>query len=221
MSAYAISLLMDRQLLIKITPCELSKYLEPNEIDWSIDHIPNYENLTKETFYISYNDRFVKNGLKNINFLNFKNQTNVILYRDGFNLIKHLTLNSNHHEKIKSLGYSLNTFNIEQLFYDAYRKLFKFNKNLDRLFNTMLRQAKPNRNTKLICAQIRTGDDGSFQFMARNDTRLFWRFIQNEFTPKLNDYKIFITTDKSSVIDEAIQMFGNGIKISITKYLFH
>ena len=66
----------------------------------------NYENLRKEKFYLGYNVKFIDEELKNISFLDFQNETDVILFNSGYNLIKHLTLNKNHHEKIKSLGYS-------------------------------------------------------------------------------------------------------------------
>ena len=35
----------------------------------------------------------------------------VIQIRTGYNLIKHLTLNKQHHAKLKSFGYSLENFN--------------------------------------------------------------------------------------------------------------
>jgi hypothetical protein len=37
-------------------------------------------------------------------------------------LIKHLTINKNHHEKIKQLGYSLNEFTIENMIDKWYNK---------------------------------------------------------------------------------------------------
>ena len=65
MSAYAMGLLMDRKLIIKMQkPCSLKKHLIPNEIDWSFDHIPNYQNLSKDSLYIFYNASFVRNDLK-------------------------------------------------------------------------------------------------------------------------------------------------------------
>ncbi len=222
MSAYAMGLLMDRKLIIKIKkPCLLEKYLMPNEIDWSFDHIPNYQNLSKDTLYISYNDGFVRDDLKNINFLNFKNNTNAILYRDGFNLIRHLTLNRNHHEKIKSLGYSVKTFNIENMFFDIYKKLFKFNENLSILFEKTIKKAKPNSNSKLVCAQIRIGGDGDFKFTERENSRKYWEFIKTNLTYNLNDYKLFITTDTSDVIDEANKVFGNERVFAFKQRSFH
>jgi len=222
MSAYAMGLLMNRKLIIKLKkPCPLENYLIPNEIDWSFDHIPGYQNLSKEAFYISYNDNFVKNDLKNIDFLNFKSNVNVILYRDGFNLIRHLTLNINHLEKIKSLGYSVNNFNIENMFYDFYKRMFKFNKKLDSLFKKTIKKAKPNKNSKLICAQIRIGGNGDLQFTAKENSKKYWQFIKNNLTSKLNDYKLFVTTDTPELIDEANQVFGNDTVIAFKERSFH
>ena len=131
MSAYAFSLIMDRELIININkPCQLEEHFEPNEINWSIKQIENYSRLSKYKMFIDYNGDFVRNNLKKVNFLNYKSNKDIILFRTGFNLVKYLTLNSNHHEKIKSLGYSLDTFNLEFLFHSWYRRLFKFNKKL-------------------------------------------------------------------------------------------
>lgn len=222
MSAYAMGLLMNRKLIIKLKkPCPLENYLIPNEIDWSFDHIPGYQNLSKEAFYISYNDNFVKNDLKNIDFLNFKSNVSVIFYRDGFNLIRHLTLNINHLEKIKSLGYSVNNFNIENMFYDFYKRMFKFNKKLDSLFKKTIKKAKPNKNSKLICAQIRIGGNGDLQFTAKENSKKYWQFIKNNLTSKLNDYKLFVTTDTPELIDEANQVFGNDTVIAFKERSFH
>ena len=217
-----MGLLMDRKLIIKMQkPCDLENYLIPNEIDWSFDHIPNYQNLSKDSLYIFYKASFVRNDLKNINFLNFKNNTNAILYRDGLNLIKHLTLNRNHHEKIKSLGYSMKTFNIENMFFDIYKKLFKFNENLSNLFNETMKKAKRNRNSKLVCAQIRISEGGDLKFTERENSKKYWEFIKNNLTHQLNEYKLFITTDTPDVIDEANKVFGKEKVIAFKQRSFH
>ena len=140
-----------------------------------------------------------------------------------FNLIKQLTLNVQHHEKIKSLDYTVNTFNIETMFHNAYKILFKFNKQMNNLFEEMMQQAKPNKSTQLICAQIRIGEDEDLNFTSRKNSRFYWQFIQANFIPKLTafDYKIFITTDTPDVIDEAIGIFGPDTIVAFKERSFH
>ncbi len=221
MSAYALALIMDRHLIIDLpTPCRLEYSLQPNEVNWLLSNIEsNYSHLTKYHFYINYNDNLILEK----NFLKFKRHKDVIIVRTGLNLIRHLTLNPEHHTKIKSLGYSVDTFNLENVFYDWYKKLFKFKAHLEPIYQNMLKISKPTNQTKLICAQIRVGGGFDTQFMLPNQVKLFWKQIRHNFITLhgLVDYRIFITTDKSSVVGEAVKEFGDEKVIGFKDRSFH
>lgn len=225
MSAYALALLMDRRLIIDLPkPCRLEEFLEPNEINWLFSSISsNYSHLTKYHFYIDYNDNFIRNTLFKKNLLKFKRHKDVILFRTGFNLIRHLSLNPEHHAKIKSLGYSVKSFNLENVLNDWYKKLFKLKAHLEPTYLNMRKASKPTNQTKLICAQIRVGGGTDTQFMHPNEVKLFWEQIRRKFIPSLgaDAYMLFITTDKSFVIDEAIKEFGNEKIIGFRDRSFH
>ena len=91
MSAYAIALISNRQLVIKIEhPCSLSKFLEPNEVNWDIDLT---DSLTRFNLEINWNKLFIKTILPKINFLEFENNTDVILIKTGIQFIKYLSTN--------------------------------------------------------------------------------------------------------------------------------
>ena len=92
------------------------------------------------------------------------------------------------------------------MFKMAYMELFKLAPRLQDKYETFIRQAKPTKKTKLICAQVRIGGtrpavakDG--RFMPRNHSILFWQFINETFIQKKNltDYKIFVTSDTEAV----------------------
>lgn len=217
---YAISLLTDRILVINVTvPCKLSNFLIPNEIKWLQD-IPNLDNLSKLIVPINWQGKIKRSGISKINFMKFKHD--VIVIKTGMQLIKHLTINRNHQIKLKQLGFRIDDFNIENLIYIWYKKLFKFNGNLNKQYFKLIQQLKPSVNTKLICAQIRIGNEFGIPFMKRQDTKKFWNFIQNQFINKNKEYKLFITSDHSDVIDEAFSVFNNTDKlIAFKENSFH
>jgi hypothetical protein len=223
MSTYAISLLTDRKLVIRIKKtCDISKYLLPNEIDWNINlnQLENYHHLTVHNLFIYYNEEFIKNELKYINFLNYETNKDVIVIRTGFNLLPYLAANPEHRLKLSKLGFkNVKEFTIEKLFYKWYKKLFKFNRYLQTKYDKLLNNnLKMNKNSKLICGQIRLGGGGGvsidLKFTSRQNTALYWSHIKNMFlknnenSSSLFDYKLFITTDTPDVIDEATQVFG-------------
>jgi hypothetical protein len=84
-------------------------------------------------------------------------------------LIKHLTVNKNHHAKIKQIGYSLNEFTHENLIDKWYNKLFKLNSDLDKKLNGILSKFNSKR---FICAQIRIGGELNNPFMPRSNSIL-------------------------------------------------
>ena len=169
----------------------------PNEVDWRLENILNtYPHLSKHELNIEYDSKFLRNEFKKINFLKYKQHADIISIKNGFNFIKHLTSNPKHHARIKLLGYSLETFNLESVIHEWYAKLFKLNPRLESIFQEMLNATKPTNQTSLVCVQYRIGGGKDIQFTYGNKMNIFWRQIKNKFIKSsLNDYKLFITTD--------------------------
>ena len=215
MTAYALSLLTKRKLLIDYSkPCRLEQSLEPNEVDWRVHSVPDFEKLSRRHLDLKWKFDFVRDKFLKINFLKYYKNYDLIKISTGMNLVKHLAFNKNHHKRLKELGFSIETFNLENYFYEWYNKLFKWNKLLEIRFNKMLNLTKPNEKTKLICAQIRIGDRigiDDLQFTHRNNTKHYWNFIRKNFLAEhsvASNSLLFVTTDDESVIDEAIAEFG-------------
>lgn len=225
MTAYAISLLTNRSFIIDLSkPCNLQDIIIPNEVEWTLSSLPKKEGFTKHHLLLHWDFDFVRNHLMKINFLKYYNQKNVIVVRTGLNLVQHLSVNRKHHKKIKSLGYAVEKFNIENLLFQWYRNLFKFKEDFQEHFNKVLKKAKPNKHTKLICAQIRIGMKGDMQFTKRNNTKLFWNLIKEKFLSDNNikeNFKIFITTDIEDVIDEAIYEFSEEKVVAFKNRSIH
>ena len=219
-SAYGISLITERQLVINIThPCSLTNFIEPNEIKWDIN-LPTQ--LGK--YFIDFNHNFTKDIISNMNFLDYHKEEDVIEINPRYDYITALASNPKHHEKLKELGYRLNQFNSFNLFDKWYKKLFKFEKSLENEYQKILKSLKPTSNHRLICAQIRIGGKknnsqfNDLHFMNRNKSTDFWEFIRNNFLPNITkygfEYKIFVTSDTPGVFDEAIKEFGSKIVVA-------
>ena len=77
--------------------------------------------------------------------------------------------------------------------------------------------------TQLFCAQIRIGGKRpnvayDAQFNSVNVTKLFWKFMRENFTQNMSNYtnwKIFVTSDFESVEKEAVNEFGKDKVIRI------
>jgi hypothetical protein len=114
------------------------------------------------------------------------------------------------------------------LLYRWHRDLFKFNTNLEEEYKKKLKILKPNRETKLICAQIRVGgerdDYNKREFMRKENVKQFWDFIRKNLTNDkaiLKDYKLFVTTDTPELIDEAANIFGQDKVVGFKNISFH
>ena len=117
-------------------------------------------------------------------------------------------------------------FKMVNIFRTIYNRLFKLSPKLDEKFKAFKKLAKPNKNAKLFCAQLRIGGHNEFHnysdraFTERNNSRLFWDFIRKNIISNEVNYKIFITTDTKSVAEEAFKEFGKDkIVINFGDYI--
>ena len=208
MSAYAISLLTDRYLLIyHVKPCLLDHFFEPSI--YFINATINDDQASK-MWYLNNED-----FRKSLSYLNAFNLTSkYITIRNNLEWIEPLSKNKFYKEKIKELGYTERNFKIQFLFKNWYSEIFKLNKRLNEKYLKFLKKAKPSNKTKLICAQVRVGDAGGTQFMKRGNLKIYWNYIRTNFIKNLTDYRIFLTTDTQDIVSEAIKEFGNELVVT-------
>jgi hypothetical protein len=208
MSAYALSLLTDRYLLIyHVKPCLLNHFFEPSI--YFINKTINYDQASKK-WYLNNED-----FRKSLSYLNAFNLTSkYITIRNNLEWIEPLSKNEIYKEKIKELGYTEKNFKIQFLFKNWYSEIFKLNKRLNEKYLKFLKKAKPRNKTKLICAQVRIGDAGGTQFMKRGNLQIYWNYMRTNFIKNLTDYRIFLTTDTQDIVSEAIKEFGNEFVVT-------
>jgi hypothetical protein len=208
MSAYAISLLTDRYLLIyHVKPCLLNHFFEPSI--YFINKTINYDQASKK-WYLNNED-----FRKSLSYFNAFNLTSkYITIRNNLEWIEPLSKNEIYKEKIKELGYTEKNFKIQFLFKNWYSEIFKLNKRLNEKYLKFLKKAKPRNKTKLICAQVRIGDAGGTQFMKRGNLKIYWNYMRTNFIKNLTDYRIFLTTDTQDIVSEAIKEFGNEFVVT-------
>ena len=138
----------------------------------------------------------------------------MITVRNNLDWIYAFSFNKYLNQSIHEFGYKPENFRLYYFFRKFYNDLFKLTPRLQNIYNKFLSEAKPDNETKLICAQIRIGGarpNVAFdqQFMPRNSSKLFWNFIREKFLNAnlKQKFKLFITTDTQAVEEESIVEF--------------
>jgi hypothetical protein len=214
MSSFVWSLITNRTFLIVMShPCDLKNMLEINEIHWN-NTVECLDELEIEYLNKVSNSEFHK-LLRYQDIKEYKSSADVIIIHNNLDWIQSFSFNINLYQDIIRLGYTIDKFKLPYLFRDFYKKLFKLTPKLMNKYREFEKRAKPNNKTKLYCAQIRIGGKRPYvefdkMFTERNNSRLYWQFMKNNFltNQSTKDYKIFITTDTQSVEEEAIVEFG-------------
>ncbi len=219
MSAYWWAKITGRKLLININkPCDLSKILEPNEINWNMKlnkkNIKNYS----EVILNKFNDDNFKNKLRYIDIRKFHSDKNLIILKTNRNFVWSFA-NTKVPGIIKNIlkfGYNnTNEIDMPNTYRYVNSKLFKLTPKLDNYLKQFYTELKPNKMTTLICVQIRTRNARNNPkindelYLALNKIKYFWRFLNLNFIPKVkNDYRIFISTDNISIRNDSIKRYG-------------
>jgi hypothetical protein len=155
---------------------------------------------------------------KNLNLIKMHENQSLIILRANLDVIKSLAENSALKEKIMSLGFvdKIEDFKMSNIFRIIYNQLFKLTPSLNKKYKDFKIKAKPNKHSKLICAQVRIGSfGGDREFTDRKNSKLFWNFIRNTLIKDEKNYKIFITSDSESVANESIDEFGKDKVVMI------
>ena len=215
MSALALALIQNRNFLITITqPCLINNLLESNLIKWDAQMTRN----TSRSYELhSVDDLKMISKMKTLNLKTYLNEYDLITIRNNQNWLKSFSINPTISHSINQLGYSQSEFRTHFLMREWYTALFKLKPNLTKRYEDFLKLAKPNSETKLICAQIRLGGSNrknhasDWKFNERNVTKLVWEFIRKTFLSKVSsNYKLFVTTDDEDVEKEALEQFGSS-----------
>lgn len=216
LSSYAWSIITNRTFLIKsIEPYELSEILEPNEVRWDYtlsSYITSSELFSTKLLRIDWHYNFIEK-FKSIDMINYLSEINLLRVRGGIMFVNAFPHNKFLLERIKSLGYDPANFTFHHQMHNWYNKLFKLSARLEKSYQTVLKKAKPHKNSKLICVQIRIGGSADKildrKFAEKNDSKLFWDFLLKRFSKQLisNKFKIYLTTDKEYVKQEALSLF--------------
>jgi len=214
MSAYAWSLISGRKLIIHITkPCQLTYFYIPNEIEWNKDidgilKIKNIKNKSSQFKLWQWGD--IKYELSDYEYEKFNpNNSDFVFLRNNIDWLDPFSKNKHIRQRIIQLGFNPDEFKMQFLFKDWFNKLFKLNPILDKKYKYYLNLMKPNKHTKLICAQIRT------EFLKKEAANLFWNYIRNNFikSKKFKNFNIFLTTDSIQIEIDGKKEFGDKLFI--------
>jgi hypothetical protein len=166
--------------------------------------------------------------LRDIDIFEYYRETNLLIIRNNLDWIRSFSFNKYLNNSIHKFGFHSSNFTLTRLFRKFYSDLFKLTPKLQETFNKFIKRAKPDDKTKLICAQIRIGGvrpnvKFDSEFLPRNSSKLFWKFIRETFlnVNSSQKYKIFITTDTESVEEESIREFGENMIVKINGHFVH
>ncbi|RNA02078.1 hypothetical protein BpHYR1_038632 [Brachionus plicatilis] len=222
LSTYAISMILDRKFTIKMTRnCDLKKIMEPNEINWDYEQVP--QKIGSKEINIGWDRSYYDTFKKDISLFTKKKNTPLIKVKAKIQFANVLRENQNLKPKIESLGYKVDQFHIVYSLHKWYNQLFKLNKESQKKYEWYMGRLKPNKKTKLICVQIRTGDPDLAERRDYYTRKEYWRFINKKFLNSKNSgsYKIFVTSDYERVKEEAQSYFPNNEVIYNKNSSFH
>ena len=152
---------------------------------------------------------------QNLNLNEYQADVNLLVLYANLDYVRSMSENEHLKKNLLKLNLVNNTeyFQLPFIFRTVYNRLFKLKPHLQKYFDDFRAIAKPNLNAKLFCVQIRIGGarpnvDEDIVFLQHEKTKLFWNFIKNTFIRDESNYKIFITSDTESVVNEGLQEFG-------------
>ena len=214
MSAYAWSLITKRIFLIRhYRPCLLSEMFQVNKLNWDIDAWNRTKETAanSETFHLIDNVKF-RSDL--FNYTQFDSNKTYVIFKNNVDWLEPLSINPISVTRLKRLGIEPKKFKIQYMFRQWYAMMFKLSPHLELKYKQFQAKAKPSRSTRLICAQVRIGGKREFvaydgPFTEITNTKLYWKYIRNEFIRNKTDYKLFLTTDTKYVEHEALREFGS------------
>jgi hypothetical protein len=213
------ALMTNRTFLIYVKePCPLQYYLNSKTAYQNLSAVlqtiytgeRTFANIEVQVYADVYEDGVKKEKTVLHNLFEYKKDSDVILYKGEFFYQDAFLTIPNHIGRLRQLGLDPLSIRTNGLMKFVYESLFELSPKLQAKYNEFMRYAKPSRDSYLICAQVRLGDDvlvDSKSIKQNHSSRIF-EFIKRNFTQYLGRSKIFVTTDSASVEQEARSFFG-------------
>ncbi|KAK3605356.1 hypothetical protein CHS0354_040944 [Potamilus streckersoni] len=205
-TTYLISLITNRTFgILMDTPCELTKTMVPNKINWNISK-HDLAHLTSRDFYM-HNDQ-VNNFQfhKKIETVDLDKEFSepVIYFHTTQDYVTAIRRNMNSADRIPWL-HKLSLSNIYGI---ILRNLLSPSDEVQRLVSEFM--LKEVRGRTLVCAHIRMGFKEVEKLRTQtNEVGTIWNFLSDY--KNSSDYAIYVATDKNETKEEARQLFKNGL----------
>jgi hypothetical protein len=120
-------------------------------------------------------------------------------------------------QRLNQIGFNEDSFRFEYLIYPVYQKLFKLRNETQIKVNNFINKIR-NNSIDLICAQIRIGDHDGTRPLPYNHIYKYFNLIKQKLifeTLEEKDYRVYITSDRDSVLMEALNYFGGDKVVNI------
>ncbi|XP_046549377.1 uncharacterized protein LOC124259313 isoform X1 [Haliotis rubra] len=205
-AGYVMSVMTGRGFGIEMNkPCELSNFLRPNEVDWTVNpEIHRLKSQTLKKLDRSAHPLRMKLATDDVSKIFTENITYLTLNTE---FAQYLKKNNIHR---KSLGWMANA-SLSEIYAKSWRTLFRLKDDLQKDLDKFLSLVP--RNYSLICAQIRMGKNPNIpnDSETRNtdkSVKPIWEFLE-----RYNDtskYKIFVSTDSENIRNESLRFFPNN-----------
>ncbi|XP_067652373.1 uncharacterized protein [Haliotis asinina] len=205
-ASYVISVMTGRGFGIELNkPCELSNFLHPNEVNWTVSpEIHGFKSDTCSKLDSGAHYMRVKLSTDDVSKIFPENITYLTFNTD---FVQYLKQNAKYRN---NLGWMVNA-SLSEIYAKSWRTLFCLKDDLQKDLDKFLSLVP--RNYSLICAQIRMGKNPSIpkDSETRNDPEsinTIWEFLHH-----YNDtskYKIFVSTDSENMWNESFRLFPNN-----------
>ncbi|XP_029653114.1 uncharacterized protein LOC115226230 [Octopus sinensis] len=200
LSTYMLSMATDRTFgIIMTNPCPLTETLVPNDYRWNFS-MSAFGNMSSISIDVRNNNGFT-NSLATIDF-NARYPQDVVFIAANQDYLHLLQRNGLYKKKIPPWSRG-------EMYVKVFQSLFKLSPIAQVELDTFLKKARPNPETKLICAQIRIGKNPTIPWDNRVITPpklvdVIWKFL-NETG---NNARIFVTADSENIRRLAKTYYG-------------
>ncbi|XP_067686687.1 uncharacterized protein [Haliotis asinina] len=219
---FYISIATRRKFGIDITslPCNLTSFLTPNSVPWNETR---FEVIGDDRPAGVYNEMGKVSFISKSKTLNFTAwlKHDIAYFLANLDYVDSLKVNRVHWEEFSWMENKTR----DQVFATAYKTLFSLSASLKEALSRFLSKAKPRGSSKLVCAQIRLFKNPSNpndikipRGATMQDVQKIWNFFRNFSDP--STYKIFVTSDSETVMQQARKLFPSQIMESEGK-VFH
>ncbi|XP_067687017.1 uncharacterized protein [Haliotis asinina] len=219
---FYISIATRRNFGIDITslPCNLTSFLTPNSVPWNE---ARFEVIRDDRSAGVYNEMGKVSFISKSKTLNFTAwlKHDIAYFLVNLDYVDSLKFNRVHWKEFSWMENKTR----DQFFATAYKTLFSLSASLKEALSRFLSRAKPRGSSKLVWAQIRLfknpsnpNDNKNPRGATMQDVQKIWNFFRNFSDPSA--YKIFVTSDSETVMQEARKLFPSQIMESEGK-VFH